>query len=137
MSAELEKNDSKQHSPRQQINKQIGIDLAVSRVRRYVDKENVNADVENACAELRDLIASENPDAKLLSKDTTDLVAKAYETVYEIQEKTKYDELVARLKSSRKHADRKRLKELDAFPNKTESLSEMLDYVGKLRCRFE
>lgn len=133
------KKTEEKKSSRQQISKMIGINLSVSRVRKHVDKNNVNTDIEAACSELKVLLEQENKgkkvDLKNLSKETTDLVDKAYKTIYEVR-KTKYDALKKRLGASKSPTDSKKLKELDVFPAKTETLSEKIDYVSKLRCRF-
>lgn len=124
---------------RQQISKLIGINLSVSRVRKYVDKCNVNQDVESACTELKALLDLEKEgkivDLKTLTKDTTDLINKAYSTIYDVRLE-RYNALKERLTKSKTASDKKRLKELEAFPVKEETLSEKIDYVSKLRCRF-
>lgn len=126
-------------SSRQQISKLIGINLSVSRVRKHVDKNNVNADIEAACTELKTLLDQEKggkkADLKKLSKETAAIVEKAYLTVYEVR-KAKYDALKKRLGDSKTAGDAKKLKDLKAFPVKTGTLTEKIDYVSKLRCRF-
>lgn len=126
-------------SSRQQISKMIGINLSVSRVRKHVDKNNVNTDIEYACAELKALIEQEKEgnkvDLKTLSEATISLVDKAYLTIYDVR-KAKHDALKKRLGGSKTAGDAKKLKDLEAFPVKTETLSEKIDYVSKLRCRF-
>jgi len=126
-------------SSRQQISKLIGINMSVSRVRKHVDKNNVNADIEAACAELKALIEQEKEgkkvDLKTISDATLALVDKAYLTIYDVR-KNKHDTLKKRLGSSKAAGDAKKLKDFEAFPAKTETLSEKVDYVSKLRCRF-
>lgn len=133
-----EQADDKKTS-RQQISKLIGINLSVSRVRKYVDKCNVNQDVESACAELKALLELEKEgkpvDLKTLTKDTADLVDMAYSTIYDVRLQ-RYNALKERLAKSKTASDKKRLKELEEFPIKEETLSEKIDYVSKLRCRF-
>jgi histone H3/H4 len=136
------KNDEKtveKKSSRQQISKLIGINMSVSRVRKHVDKNNVNADIEAACTELKTLIDQENEsktvDLNTLSDETVALVDKAYLTIYEVR-KNKYDALKKRLGDSKASGDDTKFKSLEAFPVKTESLSEKAEYVSKLRCRF-
>jgi histone H3/H4 len=126
-------------SSRQQISKMIGINLSVSRVRKHVDKNNVNADIEAACTELKALIEQEKEgkkvDLKTVSATTVALVNTAYLTIYDLR-KAKHDTLKKRLGDSKAAGDAKKLKDLEAFPTKTETLSEKVDYVSKLRCRF-
>jgi histone H3/H4 len=126
-------------SSRQQISKLIGINLSVSRVRKHVDKNNVNSDIEAACAELKALINQEKEGKKVdlntVSYATVALVDKAYLTIYDVR-KAKYESLKKRLSDSNASGDAKKLKGLEAFPTKTETLSEKVDYVSKLRCRF-
>lgn len=121
------------------MSKIIGIDLSVSRVRKHVDKNNVNAKVENACNELKALLAQEKngetPDLNSISDDTTALVEKAYSTIYDVR-KNKHDTLRKRLKAAKTTEDTKKYKSMGAFPAKTGSLSEKIEYVSKLRCRF-
>lgn len=124
---------------RKQISKLIGINLSVSRVRGHLDKRNINASIEAALAELRPVVASEKDGKKVdlasLSDATKEVVASAYATVYG-ERKSKRDDLVARLTKSKKAADKQRLKDLPAFPARTNTAAEQLDYVSKLRCRF-
>lgn len=135
----VKKKKEEEKSSRQQISKLIGINLSVSRVRKHVDKNNVNADIESACAELKTLLALESegkkPDLKTVSEATNTLVERAYSQIYDVR-KTKYDALKDRLSSSKSTSDAKKLKDMDPFPVKTETLSEKVDYVSKLRCRF-
>lgn len=134
-----EAKEAEKKSSRQQISKLIGINLSVSRVRKHVDKNNVNADIEAACTELKALIEQEKEgkkvDLKTVSEATVSLVDKAYLTIYDVR-KAKHDALKKRLGSSKTAGDSKKLKGLEAFPAKTETLSEKVDYVSKLRCRF-
>lgn len=135
-----EKSDSaEKKSSRQQISKIIGINLSVSRVRKHVDKNNVNADVEAACVELKSFAEQEKNGQKVnmkeLSPETLALVDKAYERIYGAR-KTKHDALKARLTASNTPGDAKRLKELVAFSEKKDTWEEKVDYVSKLRCRF-
>ena len=136
--AVVEKKEDKKSS-RQQISKLIGINLSVSRVRKHVDKNNVNSDIEDACAELKSLLVQEKdgkkPDYATTTESTQALVKKAYETIYDTR-KAKYDTLKTKLSKSKAAADVKKLKELNVFAEKTESLSEKIEYVSKLRCRF-
>jgi hypothetical protein len=124
---------------RQQVSKQIGINLSVSRVRKHVDKNNVNADVEGAIAELKALVvkeaAGEKIDCSKATKPTIAMVKKAYATVYDAR-KQRYDAQKDRLTKSKDAADKKKLAALEAFPAKTNTLAEKIDYVSKLRCRF-
>lgn len=126
-------------TPRQQISKLIGINLSVSRVRKHIDKNNVNADVEAACSELRGLLALEKEgkavDLNTLSESTVSLVNTAYSKIYDSR-KSKYDETKKKLKGSKVASDAVRLKSLGVFRTKTETLAEKIEYVSKLRCRF-
>jgi histone H3/H4 len=121
-------------SSRQQISKLIGINLSVSRVRKHVDKNNVNADIEAACCELKALHALESKgdvvDHSTLSVETVAIVNKAYSQIYDVR-KSKYEALKARL-----GGDPTNTKPLGVFHEKTETLAEKIDYVSKLRCRF-
>jgi histone H3/H4 len=134
-----EAKEDENKSSRQQISKLIGINLSVSRVRKHVDKNNVNADIEAACTELKALIEQEKEgkkvDLKTMSEATVSLVDKAYLTIYDVR-KAKHDALKKRLGDSKTAGDSKKLKGLEAFPAKTGTLSEKVDYVSKLRCRF-
>lgn len=121
---------------RQQISKLIGINLSVSRVRKRVDKSNVNKDIEDACTELRSLLAQEAAGGALnVSDETKKTVERAYTQVYQVRQE-KHNVLKERLTKSKLPNDKKRLNELEAFPVRTNTLSEQIDYVGKLRCRF-
>ena len=124
-------------APHQKVTDVIGINLSVSRVRRYIDKYNINADVETACSEVRACCEQEknNSEVSPLSEPTLALVDRAYETVWSVK-KSKYDTLKARLTASKTRADAKRLKNLEPFPDKTDTLKEKLEYVSKLRYRF-
>jgi histone H3/H4 len=121
-------------SSRQQISKLIGINLSVSRVRKHVDKNNVNADIESACCELKALQALESKggvvDLNTLSAETVALVNKAYSQIYDVRKK-KHEALKTRL-----GGDPTNTKTLGVFNEKTETLAEKIDYVSKLRCRF-
>jgi hypothetical protein len=124
-------------SSRQQVSKLIGINLSVSRVRKYVDKNNVNREVEAACQELRNAIATSKDksfDRESLSESTKGMIAKAYSQIYE-QRLAKNNATRERLTKSGSAEDAKKLKELK-FHTKTETLEEALEYVSKLRCRF-
>jgi histone H3/H4 len=131
--------DDDKKSSRQQISKLIGINLSVSRVRKHVDKNNVNADIETACNELKSLLALETEgktvDLNTLSNNTKLLVERAYSQIYDVR-KNKYDVLKERLSVSKVANDIKKLNAMEAFSVKTETLSEKIDYVSKLRCRF-
>lgn len=135
---EAGQNDEKKTS-RQQISKLIGINLSVSRVRKYVDKCNVNQDVESACVELREMVRLQNEgntvDRNTLSESTQQLVNKAYSDIYDVRLQ-KYNNLRDRLGLSKSATDKKRLKEMEAFPKKENTIAENIDYVSKLRCRF-
>jgi histone H3/H4 len=124
---------------RQQTAKLIGISLPVSRVRKYIDKNNINADIESACAELKTLIAQEadgkTPDLSTLTPATQATIAKAYAEVYDVR-RSRDVALKERLKLSKNTKDVERLKTMSAFSEKTDSLTEKLEYVSKLRCRF-
>jgi hypothetical protein len=126
-------------SSRQQTSKLIGINLSVSRVRTRVDKNNVNIDIESACSELKALLALETEgkiaDLKTLSESTNSLVEKAYKQIYDMR-KEKYNVLKDRLSTSKNVGDVQKLKDLEPFPEKSNTLTEKIDYVGKLRCRF-
>ena len=134
-----EKKPEEKKSSRQQISKLIGINLSVSRVRKHVDKCNVNADIESACTELKALLEQEKGgkkvDLKKISKETASLIDKAYETIYDVR-KAKHDAMKKKLTGSKNAADIKKLKDLEVFTNKTGKLSEKIEYVSKLRCRF-
>ena len=130
---------NKKSTPRHQVSKRIGINLSVSRVRKHVDKNNVNKDVESAISELKSL--SENCDkgkkSKCLemTKETEEMVAKAYASIYDVR-KEKYSDVRKRLSATKDAASRKKLKEMAPFPVKNNSIEEKIDYVSKLRCRF-
>ena len=116
---------------RQQVSKIIKINLSVSRVRKILDKENINLDIEQAIANLRD--NKENQTA--LTENTQSLVQRAYADVYEPR-KSQYDKLVAMLKAKKTAESRKRLKELALFPDRTNTVDEQVELVSKLRHRF-
>jgi histone H3/H4 len=129
------KNDAiAEKTSRKQTSKMIGINLSVSRVRKHVDKNNVNADIEAACSELKSLraleVAGETVDHSTLSKETVAIVNKAYMQIYNVR-KNKHEALKTR---SDNPTDGKN--EMEEFPSKTESLTEKIEYVSKLRCRF-
>jgi histone H3/H4 len=130
-------NDEK--TSRQQISRLIGINLSVSRVRKHVDKNNVNVDIESACTELKALLALETegktPDFNTVSDMTNALVERAYSQIYDVR-KNKYNTLKERLSAGKNAGDAKKLTMLGEFPVKTETLTEKIEYVSKLRCRF-
>ncbi len=132
-------NGATEKTPRKQISKLIGINLSVSRVRKHVDKININADVESALAELKQMLHAETEgkkvDQKKLSKETQRMVVLAYSSVYDVR-KAKYTNKKNTLTKSKNAADKKKLKDLEPFPAKTNSLAEKVDYVSKLKCRF-
>ena len=100
-------------SSRQQISKQIGINLSVSRVRKHIDKNNVNSDVESACAELKALRKKES-DGKLVNHDD---ISDATKGIVEVA----YNAINSKRKSDTPH---------------TNTLEEKIGVVSKLRCRF-
>ncbi len=108
--------ESTEQNKRRQISKVIGIDMSVPRVRQYLDKHNINAPIEAACANL----SSGDP----LSVETKKLVKRAVEEV---------------------HAPRKARRDALLEKNPDEKLSELGDttdreyqreLVSKLRHRF-
>jgi hypothetical protein len=128
---------------RQKISKLIGINLSVSRVRKYIDKGNINKDVEQACSELKKIVSDAKKSevdgvafvAPVLSELTTGLVSKAYSLVYD-DKRLKYDALKLKLEASSDEADKERLKLLEPFPVQSKLPEEQLELLSKLRCRF-
>lgn len=128
---------------RQKISKLIGINLSVSRVRKYIDKGNINKDVEQACSELKKIVSDAKKSevdgvafvAPVLSELTTGLVSKAYSLVYD-DKRLKYDALKLKLEASSDEADKERLKLLEPFPVQSNLPEEQLELLSKLRCRF-
>lgn len=111
---------------RQQLSKVININLSVSRVRKILDKENINVNIERAIAKLKNNSTDEETEA---------LVQRAYKEIYESR-KTQHDKLIASLKGKKDSASKKRLKELKPFPQRTGSVEEKTELVSKLRYRF-
>ena len=128
----VESSDTK--SARQQLSKVVGINLSVSRVRRYVDNHNINSDINTACEELK-LFADGKNEEKELSPSTALLVTRAYSEIYDLR-RQKHDALRDRLKNSKSRDSKKRLKALKPFPERLNTFQEQLEYVGKLRYRF-
>lgn len=119
--------DSSKKSSRKQMSTVLDIDMSTSRARNYLDKYNINADVESALAELR---AKKAGDKKALSAKTESLVKRAYDEVY-TPRKERHDSAVAKAKGNAK-----KLKELGDSPVKNNTVDEQIDYVSKLRWRF-
>lgn len=120
---ELTQEDKK---ARRQLSKALNINLSVSRVRKILDKENLNANIEKAISELKNNCCGEETDA---------LVQRAYRDIYDSR-KTQRDKLTAILKKKKDTASKKRLKEFKPFPKRTDSLEEKTELVSKLRYRF-
>jgi histone H3/H4 len=122
---------------RQQISKLIGINLSVSRVRRHIDKNSINADIESALDELATLIAQEADGKKVdaITPATQSLITKAYEQIYDSKMK-KYQDTKAKLTAATDENSKTLLKNLGDGPTKDESLKEKKDLVSKMRCRF-
>jgi len=124
---------------RQQVSKSIGIDLSVPRVRTHLDKLNINKALETVCEELRNAIKEESDGKKVLlsslSEATQEMVKDAYNKVY-IPKLERFNAMKKKLGDSKKPEDRQRFKELGEFTQKTNTLTENLEYTSKMRWRF-
>lgn len=122
---------------RQQMSKTVGINLSVSRVRKHVDKFNVNKDVEKVVDELKTLQSQDLKDGfdDKLSAETKSMIERAYVEVYE-KAKEKHEATMKRLSESKLAADKKKLKEMTEYPARSNSLDEYVRLVSKLRYRF-
>lgn len=116
---------------RQQVSKVIKINLSVSRVRKILDKENINVNIERAVANLKD----SHDNKTKINDETQSLVDQAYDEVYEPR-KAQHQKLVETLSKKRDAASKKRLKGLVPFPGRSSTVEEQTELVSKLRHRF-
>ena len=122
---------------RKNVSSSAGINLSVPRVRRHVDKGNINQHIEKACVEIKGLSAdaTSTVDINTLSNDTKKIVEQAYSEVYEHRKK-KNDVIIDKLKNSKKPEDVKKVDMLNKSLVKPTTISDVVDMISKMRCRF-